>query len=172
LRLMKQAEKFRRPVVCLIDTPGAFPGIGAEERGQAEAIAKNLYEMSCLTVPIVSVIVSEGGSGGALALAVADNVIMLENAIFSVVSPEGCASILWKASSLAPKAAQYLKLSANNLKAYGIIDKIIEEDGSEEHIGTKLTNHIYSTIVDLQKLSPSQLVYNRRMKFRSIGECN
>src|SRR5699024_6923796 len=121
LRLMKQAEKFGRPVICFVDTSGAYCGIGAEERGQGQAIAENLMEMSTLCVPVISILVGEGGSGGALALAVADRVWMLQNALYSVISPEGCASILWKDSSKAETAAAYLKMTAEDAKALGVI---------------------------------------------------
>jgi len=127
LRQMKLAEKFKRPIVCFIDTPGAYCGIGAEERGQGQAIAENLMEMMTLDVPIISIIVGEGGSGGALALAVADEVWMLENAIFSVISPEGCASILWKDSKLASRASECLKLTSDDLLNFKVIEKIIPE---------------------------------------------
>ena len=134
LRLMKQANKFGRPIVNIIDTPGAYPGIEAEARGQAEAIAQNLYCMSSLKVPIIAIIIGEGGSGGALAMSVANKIIMLQNAIFSVVSPEGCASILWKDRKLAPKAAENLKITAHDLFALGIVDEIVEEKGTLEYI--------------------------------------
>ena len=127
LRLMQQAEKFGRPIVTLIDTPGAYPGIGAEERGQAEAIARNLREMARLHVPIIAVVVGEGGSGGALALGVADRILMMENAVYSVISPEGCAAILWKTASAKDKAAEALKLTAHDLAALGVIDDVIGE---------------------------------------------
>ena len=127
LRLMKQAEKFKRPVICLVDTPGAFCGVEAEERGQGEAIARNLFEMSGLKVPVLSIVIGEGGSGGALALAVGDEVWMLENSIYSILSPEGFASILWKDSSKAKEAAQVMKLTAKDLKALGIVEQIIPE---------------------------------------------
>ena len=127
LRLMKQAEKFARPVICLVDTPGAFCGLEAEERGQGEAIARNIYEMSGLKVPVVSIIIGEGGSGGALAMATADEVWMLENSIYSILSPEGFASILWKDSSKAKEAAEVMKLTAENLKAQGIVERVFAE---------------------------------------------
>ena len=133
LRLMEQAEKFGRPIINFIDTAGAYPGLGAEERGQGEAIAYNLYRMSTLKTPVISVITGEGGSGGALALAVADKVFMLSNSIYSVISPEGCASILWKDSSKAIDAAQALKIDANSLLQMGIIDGIIEEPEGGAH---------------------------------------
>ena len=133
LRLMRQAEKFGRPVICLVDTQGAFCGIGAEERGQGEAIARNLMEMSRLRVPIVSIILSEGGSGGALAIAVSDRVWMLENAIYSILSPEGFASILYKDSSKAPDAAEIMKITAEDLLELGVIDKMIDEPMEGAH---------------------------------------
>ena len=133
LRLMKQAEKFRRPVVCFVDTSGAYCGIGAEERGQGQAIAENLMELSALRVPVISLLIGEGGSGGALALAVADRVWMLENAVYSVISPEGCASILWKDAAKAQEAAASLKLTAQDALELGVIEKIV----SEKDIGKK-----------------------------------
>ncbi|MGH7476899.1 MAG: acetyl-CoA carboxylase carboxyltransferase subunit alpha, partial [Longimicrobiales bacterium] len=133
LRLMQQADKFGRPIVTLIDTPGAYPGIGAEERGQAEAIARNLREMSRLRVPIVAVIIGEGGSGGALALGIGDRVLMLENAIYSVISPEGCAAILWKTADARDKAAAALKVTAQDLLELGVIDGIIPEPAGGAH---------------------------------------
>ncbi len=131
LRLMKQAEKFHRPVICFVDTAGAYCGIEAEERGQGQAIAENLYEMMTLKTPIISVLIGEGGSGGALALAVADEVWMLENAVYSVISPEGCASILWKDSKKAEEAAKCLKLTADDLLSLNVIERIIKESGRE-----------------------------------------
>ena len=132
MRLMKQAEKFNRPIINFIDTPGAFCGIEAEERGQGEAIARNIYEMSGLRVPVVSIIIGEGGSGGALAMATSDEVWMLENSIYSILSPEGFASILWKDSSKAKEAAEVMKLTAENLKAQGIVERVFAEP--EEYI--------------------------------------
>ena len=129
LRLMKQAEKFHRPVICIVDTAGAYCGIDAEERGQGQAIAENLYEMITLKTPIVSLLIGEGGSGGALALAVADEVWMMENSVYSVISPEGCASILWKDAKKAPEAAKALKLTASDLLSLGVIDRVIRENG-------------------------------------------
>ena len=135
LRLMKQAEKFGRPIICFVDTSGAYCGIGAEERGQGQAIAENLMEMSTLCVPIISILIGEGGSGGALALAVADRVWMLENAVYSVISPEGCASILWKDSAKADVAAASLKLTAEDAKSLGVIERILSENemGQKEY---------------------------------------
>lgn len=168
LRVMRQAEKFNRPIICFIDTPGAFPGIGAEQRGQAEAIARNLSVMSSLKVPIISVIIGEGGSGGALALGIANRIIMLEKAIYSVVSPEGCASILWKTSSYAPEAATHLKLTAQDLYEFKIIDQIIEEDGRTDHISL-LDQAIYHYIKELKKMDNSEIVSQRRLRYRNIG---
>ncbi|MDF2803384.1 MAG: acetyl-CoA carboxylase carboxyltransferase subunit alpha [Anaerocolumna sp.] len=170
LRMMRQAEKFRRPIICFIDTPGAYPGISAEEHGQAEAIARNLYEMANFTVPILSIIIGEGGSGGALALAVANSVIMLENAIYSVVSPEGCASILCKDSRKAPEMANDLKLTANNLKEYGIIDGIISEEGDIQDIYLRIKNTIITELSKYEELSGEEIRKNRKAKFRSIGQ--
>ena len=168
LRLMKQAEKFGRPIVCLIDTSGAYCGIGAEERGQGQAIAENLMEMSTLCVPIVSILIGEGGSGGALALAVADRVWMLQNAVYSVISPEGCASILWKDSTKAEAAAASLKLTAEDAKTLGIIEKIL----SEKEIGTKpFYDRIRELLFDeIQTLSSDpELLQKRYDWFRRIG---
>ena len=165
LRQMKLAEKFGRPVVCFIDTSGAYCGIGAEERGQGLAIAENLMEMMFLKTPIVSVIVGEGGSGGALALAVADKVYMTENSIYSVISPEGCASILWKDSSKIKEAAECLKLTAGDLKRLGVIDEIIsEEKGIAEGIKTKVAAALRALSVKTDTQG------TRYKKFREIGE--
>ena len=168
LRLMKQAEKFGRPVICFVDTSGAYCGIGAEERGQGQAIAENLMEMSTLCVPVISILVGEGGSGGALALAVADRVWMLQNALYSVISPEGCASILWKDSSKAETAAAYLKMTAEDAKALGVIEKIL----SEKDIGKKeFYDRIRALLTDqLAELSQDpDLVGKRYDRFRRIG---
>ena len=133
LRIMKLAEKFDRPIFCFIDTPGAYPGIDAEERGQAEAIAYNLREMAKLTVPIIVTVIGEGGSGGALAIGVGDQILMLENAIYSVISPEGCAAILWKDAAQAPRAAEGLKLTARDLLNEGLVDQVIDEPNGGSH---------------------------------------
>ncbi len=168
LRLMKQAEKFHRPVICFIGSSGAYCGIGAEERGQGEAIAENLMEMMTLKTPIVSVVVGEGGSGGALALGVADTVIMLENAVYSVISPEGCASILWKDSSRAHEAAEVLKLTAEDLYKFGIIEKIIYEgEKSAEDIGLELKTELFNEINNKGRFTIENLLehrYNRSEK--------
>lgn len=168
LRLMKQAEKFGRPIICFIDTSGAYCGIGAEERGQGQAIAENLMEMSTLCVPIISILIGEGGSGGALALAVADRVWMLQNAVYSVISPEGCASILWKDSAKAETAAASLKLTAEDAKSLSIIERILSEKeiGKKEfydRIRTLLTEEIDILTNDYD------LVGNRYDRFRNIG---
>lgn len=168
LRLMKQAEKFGRPVICLIDTSGACCDVGAEERGQGQAIAENLTEMSTLCVPILSVLIGEGGSGGALALAVADRVWMLENAIYSVISPEGCASILWKDASYAETAAASLKLTAEDALSFGVIERIL----SENDIGKKeFYTRIRSLLAEeIQALSQDpDLVGKRYDRFRRFG---
>lgn len=174
LRLMKQAEKFKRPVICLIDTSGAYCGIGAEERGQGEAIARNLLEMSDLKTPIVSVVIGEGGSGGALALGVADRVLMLENSIYSVISPEGCASILLKDSSKADKAAEVLKLTAQDLLKLKVIDEIIKEplDGAHNDAAETVQNvkkAIYRNLVEIMGKDLDKLVDERYEKIRSKG---
>lgn len=167
LRLMKQAEKFQRPIVCFIDTSGAYCGIGAEERGQGMAIAENLMEMMSLTVPIVSILVGEGGSGGALALGVANEVWMLENAVYSVISPEGCASILYKDSNKAAIAAENLKLTADDLFKFNIIERIInEEDNKFETI----KNELISTLSQLMSLDGDTIANQRYDKFRKIGD--
>jgi acetyl-CoA carboxylase carboxyl transferase alpha subunit len=174
LRLMKQAEKFNRPVICLIDTPGAYCGIAAEERGQGEAIARNLLEMSDLKTPIVSVVIGEGGSGGALALGVADDVFMLENSIYSVISPEGCASILLKDASRADEAARYLKLTAEDLLGLKVIDGIIKEPLGGAHNDVKTTvqnvkNTIQNSLVQLSNKSLEEILNERYEKIRSRG---
>ena len=170
LRLMKQAEKFHRPVICFIGSSGAYCGIGAEERGQGEAIAENLMEMMTLKTPIVSVVVGEGGSGGALALGVADTVIMLENAVYSVISPEGCASILWKDSSRAHEAAEVLKLTAEDLYKFGIIEKIIYEgEKSAEDIGLELKTELLNEINNKSRFTIENLLEHRYNRFRKIG---
>ncbi len=170
LRLMKEAEKFRRPVICFIGSSGAYCGIDAEERGQGEAIAENLFEMMGLKTPIISVIVGEGGSGGALALGVGDTVVMLENSIYSVISPEGCASILWKDSSKAPEAANALRLTSRDLYGFGVIDKVIDEqDRNAEEICTELKHFILSEIAEKELMTTEELLAQRYEKFRKIG---
>ncbi len=174
LRLMKQAEKFNRPIITFIDTPGAYPGIGAEERGQGEAIARNLLEMSKLTVPVIAIVIGEGGSGGALALAVANQVLMLENAIYSILSPEGYASILWKDSKLASEAAETMKLTSFDLDEFGIIDEIIDEPLGGAHKNLEQTfRNVKATLVlklkELRTLSRIELKEQRIKKYRNIG---
>lgn len=179
LRVMKLAEKFKRPVITFIDTPGAYPGIGAEERGQAEAIAVNLMEMSRLKTPIISIVIGEGGSGGALALGVADRLYMLEHSIYSVISPEGCAAILWKkngdlgADDFA-KAADALKLTAQDLVKFKIIDGIIPEPLGGAHrdpegTSKKISEYILTAIEELKTKTPGKLIEERYKKFRKIG---
>jgi acetyl-CoA carboxylase carboxyl transferase subunit alpha len=174
LRIMKLAERFKIPVLTFIDTAGAYPGIGAEERGQGEAIAKNLFEMAQIRVPIIATVISEGGSGGALAIGVADRVLMLEYAIYSVISPEGCASILWKDASKAPEAAKALKLTAKWCKEFGIVDKIIKEPlggahRNPEFVFNNLKSELIKELKVLSKFSPEQLIKMRYNKFRNIG---
>ncbi len=175
LRVMKMAEKFSLPVISFIDTPGAYPGIGAEERGQAEAIARNLRAMSELEVPIIVVVVGEGGSGGALGIGVGDKVLMLENAIYSVISPEGCASILWRDAGKAPEAAQALKLTAQDLLELKVIDEIISEPLGGVHrdmefVGEQLEEKIKKYLEELKKLPLEELLKRRYQKFRLLGE--
>ncbi|MDY0010795.1 MAG: acetyl-CoA carboxylase carboxyltransferase subunit alpha [Candidatus Izemoplasmatales bacterium] len=174
LRLMKQAEKFNRPILTLIDTPGAYPGLGAEERGQGFAIAENLKEMSRLTVPVIAVIIGEGGSGGALALGFANQVLMLENAIYSILSPEGYASIVWKDSSKAPTAAEQMKITAADLKDFEIIDEIIPEPFGGAHLNPEQTFEkakkcIMDTYYHLSGLARIELQYQRNAKVRNFG---
>ena len=177
LRLMKLAEKFQRPIVTFIDTPGAYPGIDAEQRGQAEAIARNLLEMVRLHVPIIAVVTGEGGSGGALALGVADRVLMLEHAIYSVISPEGCAAILWGDASKSATAATALRMTAPELLKLNIIDEIIPEPLGGAHRDASLTaKHVSKTLdthfLQLQKLPLATLLKQREAKFRSLGAFN
>ena len=167
LRLMRQAEKFGRPVVTFINTAGAYPGVGAEERGQGEAIARNLMEMSDLKVPIIAIIIGEGGSGGALALAVADRVWMLENSIYAVLSPEGFASILWKDGSRAMEAAELMKITSHELLEMGIVDKVISEAGlSSKELQARVKNELRAELDRLQGLALEQLLEERYQRFR------
>ncbi len=174
LRLFETAGRFGVPVVCLVDTPGAYPGIGAEERGQAEAIARNLREMACLPVPIVVAVTGEGGSGGALAIAVGDVVLMLENSVYSVISPEGCASILWRDRSRNVQAADALRLAAGDLLELGVVDEILPEplggahrdpEGMAKRLGERLRHHLAA----LGRLPTEELLRRRRAKFRRLG---
>ncbi|GKX65408.1 acetyl-CoA carboxylase carboxyltransferase subunit alpha [Inconstantimicrobium mannanitabidum] len=173
LRLMKQAEKFKRPIICFIDTPGAFCGVGAEERGQGHAIATNLVEMMGLKVPIISIVIGEGGSGGALALGVADKVWMLEHAIYSILSPEGFATILWKDSSRAKEAAGVMKITAQDLLDFNIIDDIIREPFGGAHknpeiVARNLKRNLVSEINNLLTKSVEELLEERYKKFRNM----
>ncbi|MEW6447527.1 MAG: acetyl-CoA carboxylase carboxyltransferase subunit alpha [Bacillota bacterium] len=174
LRLMLQAEKFGRPVISFIDTPGAHCGIGAEERGQSQAIAQNLLRMSALRVPIIVVVIGEGGSGGALALGVGDRILMQEHSVFSVISPEGCASILWKDASRAREAAEALKLTAQDLLSLGIIDEVVPEPLGGAHrdpeaAGNLLREALARQLASLKDLPPGELVDRRYAKLRGIG---
>ena len=185
LRVMKLAEKFGRPIISFIDTPGAYPGIDAEERGQAEAIALNLREMANLNVPIIAVVLGEGGSGGALAIGIADRVLMMENAIYSVISPEGCAAILWKDAARSDLAAAALRLTANDLKGFELIDDVISEpqsweiaadDNSEnkktsafDSIAQTLKASLQKHLAELKKTDPAKLSEARFQKFRKMG---
>ncbi len=167
LRFMKQAEKFGRPVITFINTAGAYPGVGAEKRGQGEAIARNLLEMSDLKVPIIAIIIGEGGSGGALALAVADRVWMLEHTIYAVLSPEGFASILWKDGSRAPEAAELMKITAGELLNMGVVDKVIPEHGYfSSEIADMLKENLIKQVAYLKQLPLEQLLEERYERFR------
>ena len=167
LRLMKQAEKFGRPIVTFINTAGAYPGVGAEERGQGEAIARNLFEMSDLQVPIIAIIIGEGGSGGALALAVADRVWMLENSIYAVLSPEGFASILWKDGTRAMEAAELMKITSHELLEMEVVDKVISERGlSAKELLARVKNELQTEIEQLKQLSLEELLEERYQRFR------
>lgn len=175
LRLMKQAEKFNRPIITFIDTKGAFPGSSAEERGQSEAIARNLYEMAWLSVPVISVVIGEGASGGALAIGVGNKILMLENSWYSVISPEGAAALLWKDSTKAERAAQTMKITGSDLKDLGIIDKLIPEVlGGAHHDPKKqaglIDQTLKETLSDLDKLDREQLREQRLAKYRAIGD--
>ena len=170
---MKQAEKFHRPIITFIDTKGAYPGIGAEERGQGEAIAKNLMEMSALKVPILVFVIGEGSSGGALAIGVGDRIIMLENAIYSILSPEGYASILWKDGSKAKEAAEIMRLTSHDLYELGVIDKILEEPkgGAGEDLkkmSSSIKQEIKKFVQDYKDINPEELIQKRYEKFRNM----
>ena len=173
LRLMMMAEKFRRPVITFIDTPGAYPGVDAEERGQAEAIAYNLREISKIKVPLISCVVGEGGSGGALAIGICDGLLMLENAVYSVISPEGCAAILWKSPAQSGLAASRLKLTAFDLKEWGIVDGIVKETGSSQ-VGDKgiyqsIDNDLYAMLLSLLDLGDNERRDLRFQRLRRLG---
>ena len=175
LRCMKMAEKFSRPIFTFIDTPGAYPGLGAEERGQAEAIARNLREMARITVPLIATITGEGGSGGALALAVADRVLMMENAVYSVISPEGCASIMWRDASKKETAAQALRITAPDMKEMGVIDEIIAEPEGGAHqdhdtAAVLLGEVLQRNYLELKNKAASELLDGRYNKFRQMTQ--
>ena len=174
LRLMQLADKFSKPIVTFIDTPGAYPGLGAEERGQAEAIARNLREMAALRTPVIAVVTGEGGSGGALAIGVANRVLMFEHAIYSVISPEGCAAILWGDGAKAPEAAQLMRITAPDLQKAGVIDAVIPEPmggahRSWEDAAANLRTALHEHLGQLRSLSGDALVQDRYEKFRRIG---
>ncbi len=174
LRLMRMAERFKLPLVTFIDTPGAYPGVGAEERGQSEAIARNLFEMSRLAVPIVSVVIGEGGSGGALAIGVGDRLIMLEYSIYSVISPEGCASILWKSADKAEEAAEAMGVTADRLNSLGLVDEVLREPLGGAHrdadaMAQSLRNALVSNLDELRRYSLDDLLAARYQRFASFG---
>lgn len=174
LRLMQMAARFGAPIITLIDTPGAFPGLGAEERGQSEALARNILEMSVLPVPIIAVVIGEGGSGGALALGVADRILMFENSVYSVISPEGCAAILWKDASQRARAAEALKLTANDLVTLGLVDEVLAEPVGGAHFDPETTGEtlraaLLKHLGELRKLKGDRLIKRRHDKFAAMG---
>ncbi|MBL0180034.1 MAG: acetyl-CoA carboxylase carboxyltransferase subunit alpha [Gemmatimonadetes bacterium] len=174
LRLMQIAARFHAPVITLIDTPGAYPGLGAEERGQSEALARNILEMSILPTPIITVVIGEGGSGGALALGVADRILMFENSVYSVISPEGCAAILWKDASQRERAAEALKLTSDDLLRLGLVDEIIPEPVGGAHFdpdaaGESLRASLIRQMTELRKLKADKLIKRRHDKFAAMG---
>ena len=174
LRLMQMADRFGAPILTLIDTPGAYPGLGAEERGQAEAIARNLEEMALLETPFIAIVIGEGGSGGALALGLADRVLMFEHSVYSVISPEGCAAILWKDASLRERAAEALKVTAEDLSRLGVIDEILPEPPGGAHVDPEamaatLADAVRRHLSELSDLDGETLVQNRAAKFRGMG---
>jgi acetyl-CoA carboxylase carboxyl transferase subunit alpha len=174
LRVMKMAEQFKMPIFTFVDTPGAFPGIGAEERGQAEAIARNLREMAALTVPVIVTVTGEGGSGGALAIAVGNRVLMMQYSVYAVISPEGCAAILWSDGTKGPQAAEALKLTAADIEELGcVIDDVVPEPVGGAHndipaAAAELKNYLKKHLDELQQLSPEELVEDRYRKFREM----
>lgn len=168
LRLMRQAEKFHRPVVCFVDTSGAFCGLGAEERGQGQAIAENLVEMAALKTPVVSILIGEGGSGGALALAMADRVWILENAVYSVISPEGCASILWKDAKKVKDAAECLRLTAQDMQELGVVEKVIPEEKDFSLTYDQIKADLLETLGELSSLPVEELLQKRYERFRKF----
>jgi acetyl-CoA carboxylase carboxyl transferase subunit alpha len=175
LRLMNIAAKFHRPIFTFVDTPGAYPGIDSEERGQAEAIARNLRDMVRLPVPIIVTVTGEGGSGGALAIAVGDRILILENSVYSVISPEGCASITWRDATKATVAAEALKMTAEDLKELGIVDQIVTEPAGGAHVdhvktAESLGNQLEQSLDELSRLTPQELLNQRYEKFRNMGQ--
>lgn len=174
LRLMKQAEKFKRPIICFIDTKGAYPGKAAEERGQSESIARNLVEMAGLTVPVISVVIGEGGSGGALGIGICNHLLMLENSTYSVISPEGAAALLWKDSTQARRAAETMRITAHDLLELGVADRVIEEvvGGAHEDVerqSEKIAEALSDSLAELRQLTHEELVNQRYEKYRNIG---
>jgi len=172
---MRMAEKYRLPLICLIDTPGAYPGIGAEERGQAQVIAESMFLMSRLQTPVICIVIGEGGSGGALGIGVGDRVAMLENSYYSVISPEGCAGILWKSHEFAPKAAEALRFTAKDLSRFGVVDCVISEPLGGAHrdhhqMATRLRTFLCNTLTELESQDLDQLLEARYEKFRRMGE--
>jgi acetyl-CoA carboxylase carboxyl transferase subunit alpha len=175
LAKMKLAAKYELPIICFIDTPGAYPGIGAEERGQAQVIAQNMFEMSRLATPIVCVVIGEGGSGGALGIGVGDKVAMLEHAYYSVISPEGCAGILWKSHTFAEQAAKALKMTSKDLSGFGVVDDVIEEPLGGAHrdhhqMASRMKIYLTKCLRELVGVPPDKLVSNRYDKFRRMGQ--
>lgn len=174
LRVARLAEKFQIPILFLIDTPGAYPGLGAEERGQSEAIATNLYELSDLKTPTIVVVIGEGGSGGALAIGVADKLAMMKNSVFSVISPEGCAAILWNDPSKSEAATKAMKVTADDLKSQGLIDDVIEEPingahRNKEAAAVAIADYVKKALDELEKIDPRELASNRMQKILQLG---
>ena len=169
MRFMKQAEKFNRTIITFVDTKGAYPGVEAEEKVQGEAIARSMFEMSKLKVPVITIVIGEGSSGGALAISIANKIIMLENAIYSILSPEGYSSILWKDSTRAQEAAEKMKLTAQDLYDFKIIDKIIDEQAGFESTALNMREEILNHVAELNKMTKRELVEQRYSKFRQIG---
>lgn len=171
---MRMAEKYRLPLICFIDTPGAYPGVGAEERGQAQVIAESMFLMSQLKTPVICIVIGEGGSGGALGIGVGDRVAMLQNAYYSVISPEGCAGILWKSHEFAPKAAEALRFTADNLTRFGVVDHVISEPLGGAHrdhhqMATRMRSYLSQTLTELEAVPIDQLLDARYEKFRKMG---
>ena len=171
---MRLAEKYQLPLICFIDTPGAYPGVGAEERGQAQVIAESMFKMSRLRIPVICVVIGEGGSGGALGIGVGDRVAVLQHAYYSVISPEGCAGILWKSHEYAPKAAESLRFTSSDLSRLGVVDDVLEEPLGGAHrdhhqMASRMKTYLSKTLSALEKKSPDDLVAERYDKFRKIG---